>query len=121
MDAALSDVGFGVQFENGAERPAVATTPTASGTQAAAETSTPDTQIISMPAASIPAPTTSATANMPVSRQSKAVYALKAAGEYDTGITLEADCPILLLVTGSYHEAGNRFVVAGELKEEYYD
>lgn len=36
-------------------------------TQAAAETSTPDTQVISMPAASIPAPTTPATANTPVS------------------------------------------------------
>ena len=35
--------------------------------QAAAETSTPDTQVISMPAASIPAPTTPATANTPVS------------------------------------------------------
>lgn len=183
LNAALSDAGFGVQFENGAERPTpqpalkvvdpavretgrpvaaksspasgtsvAATTPTASGTQAAAEkpkaaapaadtetarnakpkpkhqesaitqivsdltappmgekesedvdslpvaprkpaadksdtaasaepiqissytqaqaaavTSTPDTQVISMPAASIPAPTTSATANTPVS------------------------------------------------------
>lgn len=183
LDAALSDAGFGVQFENGAERPApqpslkvvdpavretgtsaaaksspasgtsvVATTPTASGTQvvaekpkaaapaadtetarnakpkpehqesastqivsnltappmgekesenvdslpvaprkpaadksdtaaaaepiqissytqaqAAAVTSTPDTQVISMPAASIPAPTTPVTANTPVS------------------------------------------------------
>ena len=36
-------------------------------TQAAAETSTPDIQVISMPAASIPAPTTPATANTPVS------------------------------------------------------
>lgn len=36
-------------------------------TQAAAETSTPDTQVISMPAASIPAPATPATANTPVS------------------------------------------------------
>lgn len=36
-------------------------------TQAAAETSTPDTQVISMPAASIPAPTTPVTANTPVS------------------------------------------------------
>lgn len=35
--------------------------------QAAAETSTPDTQVISMPAASILAPTTLATANTPVS------------------------------------------------------
>lgn len=35
--------------------------------QAVAVTSTPDTQVISMPAASIPAPTTSATANTPVS------------------------------------------------------
>lgn len=174
LDAALSDAGFGVQFENGAERPApqpalkvvnptvretgtptaaksspasgtpvAATTPTAPGmqaaapaadneavrntklkpehqesaitqivsdltatpmgekesedmdslpvaprkpvadksdtaasvepiqissyTQAAAETSTPDTQVISMPAASIPAPTTPVTANTLVS------------------------------------------------------
>lgn len=47
----------------------------------------------------------------------EAVRALKEAGEYDSGIILEANSPILYLVTCSYREQGTRFVVAGVLKE----
>lgn len=53
--------------------------------------------------------------------KAKAVCALKGAGEYDTGIIPETDCPILFLVTCSYREAENRLVVADELKEKYSD
>lgn len=54
-------------------------------------------------------------------RKTEAVCALKEAGEYDTGITPEPEYFILFLVTCSYREPGNRFVVAGALKDETYD
>ena len=53
--------------------------------------------------------------------KAKAVYALKEAGEYDTGITPGADCSMLFLVTCSYREAENRFVAAAALKDDNLD
>lgn len=49
------------------------------------------------------------------------VRTLKEAGEYNTGITPVPECSILFLVTCSYREPGSRFVVAGALKDEYFD